>query len=41
MSMEYCHECDRMIDLDYTEHYEHFSDKWMKGGKNGKTNKNI
>ena len=32
MSMEYCHECDKMIDLDYTEHWEHFSEE-MKGGK--------
>ena len=24
MSMEYCHECDKMIDLDYDEHFEHF-----------------
>ena len=37
MSMEYCHDCDRMIDLDYDEHYFHFSEKYkeaMKGGKN-------
>ena len=37
MSMVYCPECDKMIDLDYTEHYVHFSDLYkedMKGGKN-------
>ena len=45
MSMEYCHECDKMIDLGYDEHWEHFSPyekdrkyflelkKIMKGGK--------
>ena len=38
MSMEYCPECDEMIDLDFTEHFLHFKDK-MKGGKeNGKNN---
>ena len=26
MSMEYCHECDKMIDLDVDEHFEHFGD---------------
>lgn len=26
MSLEYCEDCDRMIDLDVDEHYEHFSD---------------
>ena len=35
MSMEYCRECDRMIDLDNDEHYEHFIDyiQQMKGGR--------
>jgi len=28
MSLEYCEECDKMIDLDYTEHYEHFKDNY-------------
>ena len=28
MSLEYCEKCDRMIDLDYDEHWEHFKDKW-------------
>ena len=23
--MEYCHECDKMIDLDVDEHFEHFN----------------
>ena len=24
MSMEYCEDCDRMIDLDYDSEHEHF-----------------
>ena len=30
MSMEYCHECDNMIDLDFDDHWEHFKDKWKE-----------
>ena len=26
MSIEYCHECDRMIDLDYDSEHEHFQE---------------
>lgn len=26
MSMVYCHECDKVIDLDYNEHHEHFKE---------------
>lgn len=26
MSMEYCHECDNMIDLDYDSEHEHFQE---------------
>ncbi len=34
MSLEYCDKCDRMIDLDYDEHWECFdSQKQMKGEK--------
>lgn len=25
MSMEYCKKCDKMIDLDEDEHFEHFN----------------
>ena len=28
MSLEYCDKCDKMIDLDHDEHWEHFKDKW-------------
>ena len=39
MSMEYCWECDRLIDLDYDSDHEHFSEEFLKGGKeNGKNN---
>ena len=31
MSLEYCHECDKMIDLDWNAEHEHFI-KQMKGG---------
>ena len=31
MSMEYCHECDNMIDLDYDLEHEHFNTD--EGGK--------
>lgn len=27
MSLEYCEECDKMIDLDVDEHFEHFKVK--------------
>ena len=40
MSLVYCRECDKNIDTDFDEHYEHFSQKvnWysnkveLKGG---------
>ena len=32
MSMEYCKECDNMIDLDFKE-CEHMFQEEMKGGK--------
>ena len=38
MSMEYCEECDRMIDLDWNAEHEHFIEE-LKGGKeNGMEN---
>jgi len=33
MSMEYCEECDRMIDLDMDEHYVHFEQKYNQQKK--------
>ena len=24
MSLEYCHECDKMVDIDYDSDHEHF-----------------
>jgi len=30
--MEYCNECDRMIDLDYDEHLEHFEEELKQEG---------
>ena len=35
--MEYCRECDRMIDTDFDEHYVHFSERY-KEVENGKNN---
>ncbi|HEA46330.1 MAG TPA: hypothetical protein ENH99_00955 [Candidatus Pacearchaeota archaeon] len=32
--MVYCAICDRMIDLDYDEHYEHFGEEMTKICKN-------
>ena len=40
MSMVYCAICDKMIDLDYDEHYEHFGEE-MKGGNNQDGKKKI
>jgi len=40
MSMEYCEECDRMIDLDWNAEHEHFLEK-MKGGNNQDGKKKI
>jgi len=31
MSMQYCDECDKMIDLDYDEHWEHFKERYKNG----------
>ena len=28
MSLEYCQECNKMIDLDNDEHLEHFGEEW-------------
>ena len=39
MSLEYCHDCDRMIELDYDLEHEHFNDNEDKEVKNGKDNK--
>ena len=40
MRLEYCEECDKMIDLDYDSEHEHFNQKRVNdlnntGGKNG------
>lgn len=32
MSLEYCPECDKMIDLDFDVEHEHFQE--LKGGEN-------
>lgn len=34
MSLEYCEDCDLMIDLDVDEHYEHFKDKYKEVREN-------
>ena len=42
MSLVYCRECDKMIDLDVDEHFEHFSDEfWLKRGRQLGTNDNV
>ena len=33
MSLEYCHDCEKMIDLDVDEHFYHFQIQKLKGGK--------
>ena len=41
MSLEYCHECDKMIDLDWNAEHEHFI-KQMKGGlKENESKRNM
>lgn len=35
MSLEYCEDCDKMIDLDYDSEHEHFDDDDTNDG--GKT----
>jgi len=30
MGLEYCNECDRMIDLDYNIDHEHFRDRYKE-----------
>ena len=35
MSLEYCDKCDKMIDLDHDEHWEHFKDKWEDNSQQG------
>ena len=37
MSVEYCRECDKNIDTDFDEHYEHFKE-YMGSGITGMFN---
>lgn len=39
MSLEYCHYCDKMIDLDYNSEHEHFKYEEKEVKDNGKDNK--
>ena len=41
MSLQYCFMCDRMIDLDIDEHFEHFYTEEMKGGGDNETKRNM
>ena len=49
MSLEYCHDCDNMIDLDWNLEHEHFQqlvmayanhNKIQKGGKENEKRRN-